>query len=78
MINKGGMRNNIYIHNTFSKFIIEIIYFIIALAQKYQFFFKSPTGATALDFIHPIFLIFEVFCLMLTESRKKFVKYDLV
>ena len=39
-------------------FIFEIFDFIIVLDQKYQFFCKSPTGATALDFMDPIFLIY--------------------
>ena len=40
-------------------FIIEILDFIIVLAQKYQVLFcKSPTETTGLDFMDPIFLIF--------------------
>ena len=52
-----GYRDQHLFYN-FLKFIIDNFYFIIELAQKYQFFVISPTRATALDFMDPRFLIY--------------------
>ena len=41
LINKWGMGNNIYMMKIFY-LLLEVFDFIIALAQKYQFFAKGP------------------------------------
>ena len=54
---QGGYRDQYLFCEIFS-LIIEIFYFIIVLAQRYQFFVKSPTGATTLDFMDPRFITY--------------------
>ena len=56
-IDKGGIGISIYFINFFN-LLLKILTFLLRKPKNNSFFVKSPTGATALDFMDPIFIIY--------------------